>query len=198
MSRKRQHQRLEGNRPYRKLFVIATEGKITEKCYFMLLNNQTSTIKLKCLHNNHKSSPPQVLKKMTDYLKKSALRKSDEAWLVVDNDSWTQEQLMQLHAWSKKSENFNFALSNPKFEYWLLLHFEDGNGLTSSDDCSNRLEKYLPNYTKNHRSINTRTFNTTSIETAIARAKKRDTPPCVDWPQTIGGTTLYKLIEKLL
>ena len=28
----------------------------------------------------------------------------DEAWLVVDGDQWTEDQLMQLHAWGKKEQ----------------------------------------------------------------------------------------------
>ena len=68
------------------------------------------------------------------------LKKSDEAWLVVDKDQWTDEQLSQLHQWSLKAKNYGFALSNPKFEFWLLLHFEDGSGVSSSQICSQKLE----------------------------------------------------------
>ena len=69
---------------------------------------------------------------MTDHLESEGLKPSDEAWLVVDKDQWTDEQLTQLHQWSLQQENYGFALSNPKFEYWLLLHFEDGTGIILS------------------------------------------------------------------
>lgn len=61
---------------------------------------------------------------MSDHLESEGLKSSDEAWLVVDKDQWTEEQLRQLHQWSLQQANYGFALSNPKFEYWLLLHFE--------------------------------------------------------------------------
>ena len=34
------------------------------------------------------------------------------------------------------------------------------------------------------------------IPSAIARARRKDTPSCTDWPRII-GTTVYRLIEKL-
>ena len=72
----------------------------------------------------------------------------DEAWLIVDKDQWTDAQLMQLHEWARKGDNQGFALSNPKFEYWLLLHFEDGIGISSAQDCTARLKEHLPEFDK--------------------------------------------------
>lgn len=60
---------------------------------------------------------------MKDHLRQEDLLPSDKAWLVVDKDQWTDEQLNQLHSWSLDKDNYGFALSNPKFEYWLLLPF---------------------------------------------------------------------------
>jgi hypothetical protein len=77
---------------------------------------------------------------MAEYLRQESLKKSDEAWLVVDKDQWSNEQLEQLLRWAQGSDNYGFALSNPKFEYWLLLHFEDGEGISSSRACLERLK----------------------------------------------------------
>jgi uncharacterized protein YpiB (UPF0302 family) len=82
------------------LFVIAVEGAKTEPQYFATLNNQQSVIRVNCLKGKHDSSPPQVLRRMEDHLKREALKKSDEAWLVVDKDQWTDGQLAQFNGWS--------------------------------------------------------------------------------------------------
>ncbi len=132
---------------------------------------------------------------MKEHLKKAALKKSDEAWLVVDKDRWTDEQLAQLNEWSQGEDNYGFALSNPKFEYWLLLHFEEGAGITSSQDCSDRLKRHLPDYDKG---IDPRKFPQETIDEAIRRARQRDNPPCPDWPQAVGSTTVYRLVENIL
>ena len=185
-----------GERRYRKLFVIAVEGAMTEQQYFAIFNDQQSVIHVNCLKSGSDSSPLHVLKRMEDYLRREGLKSSDEAWLVVDKDQWTDEQLSQLYIWAQKRENHGFALSNPKFEYWLLLHFEKGIGITSSRDCSDRLkEKHLPGYDK---SIDVRKFPRERIEDAIRHARLRDNPPCKDWPRIFGSTTVYKLVENLL
>jgi len=195
MSERRRFQRPLGERRYRKLFVIAAEGSVTERQYFSVFNKEASVVWVDCLKAKKRSSPPQVLQRMEDRLKKEALKNSDEAWLVVDKDKWSDEQLVVLLAWSQKAENYGFALSNPKFEYWLLLHLEDGAGIASSGDCSARLKRHWPDYDK---SIDSRKITPERVNDAIRRAKRRDTPPCVDWPRVLGGSTVYRLIEKIL
>jgi len=147
-AQRRKFQRPLGERRYKKLFLIAAEGIKTEPLYFGIFTDDTSIVRVSCLKGKHDSSPPQVLKRMTDHLESEGLKSSDEAWLVVDKDQWTDEQLTQLHQWSLQQENYGFALSNPKFEYWLLLHFEDGTGVTSSRDCTDRLKRWIPDYDK--------------------------------------------------
>ena len=193
--KRRRFQRPLGERRYRKLFVIAVEGVKTEPQYFAIFNDQQSVIRVNCLKGSHDSSPPQVLKRMEDHLRQEELRSSDEAWLVVDKDQWTDEQLDQLHAWAQARDNYGFVLSNPKFEYWLLLHFEDGTGIASSRDCSDRLKRHLPGYDKG---IDARKITRDRIDEAIRRARLRDNPPCADWPRALGGTTVYKLVENIL
>jgi hypothetical protein len=136
-----------------------------------------------------------VLKQLENRLRDKGLKSSDEAWVVVDKDKWTDEQLNDLYKWSKSEENYGFALSNPNFEYWLLLHFEDGNGISSSKDCEVQLKKYLPDYNK---AIEKGKITCEMIKNAVNRAKARDNPSCIDWPRNPGCTTVYKLVEKIL
>ena len=86
-----------GERSYRKIFILAVEGSKTEQEYFEIFNDKKSVIKIDCLKSNKESSPLQVLARMKKRLKKEDLKKSDEAWLVVDKDQWTDEQLSQLY-----------------------------------------------------------------------------------------------------
>jgi hypothetical protein len=194
-TRRRKFQRPLGERRYKKLFLIAAEGVKTEPLYFGLFTDDTSIVRVHCLKGKHDSAPPQVLKRMTEHLEREGLKSSDEAWLVVDKDQWSDEQLTLLHRWSLQQENYGFALSHPKFEYWLLLHFEDGTGITSSRDCTDRLKRWIPDYDKG---IDIRKISPAQIDEAIRRAKKRDHPPCKDWPRSLGQTTVYPLVENIL
>lgn len=191
---RRSFKRPLGERRYRKLYVIAVEGVKTEPQYFSLVSNLQAVVHVTCLKDKHDSAPPQVLRRMTKHLREQNLRNSDEAWLVVDKDSWTDPQLRELHQWSLKAGNFGFALSNPNFEYWLLLHFEEATGISSAHDCASRLRNHLPDYDKG---INARRISRAMIEEAISRASGRDTPPCEDWPHNV-GTTVYRLVRKIL
>ena len=180
-------------RRYRKLFVLATEGSETEPRYFALFNSQTTTVRIKCLITGTDSDPIHVLKRMERHLRDNKLKPGDAAWLVVDTDQWTEEQLTKLHNWSKKREYYGLAVSNPGFEFWVLLHFDDGAGINTLRQCIARQKRYIPNYDKSH----IETFRLKpGIPSAIDRARLKDTPACPDWPRSI-GTTVYRLVEKL-
>ena len=192
--KKRKFRRPSGERRYRKMFVLATEGTKTEVRYFSIFNNRNTVVHIEFLKKRGDSAPLQVLARMKNHLRKESLRDSDEAWLVVDKDQWTDDQLSELHEWAQEADNYGFALSNPKFEFWLLLHFEDGSGVSNSQTCSKRLERYLPEYDKD---INMRKISDDMIEKAVERAKRRDTPACHDWPKDT-GTTVYRLVENIM
>jgi len=182
-----------GNKPHKKLFIISTEGTKTEPEYFQHFNSE-AVIQVKPLKGDNKTSPKAVLQRMERHLKNECLRKSDEAWLVIDKDEWTDDQLLDLHTWSKNNKKYGLAVSNPKFEYWLLLHFEEGTKIKSITEVTERLKRKIPNYEK---SINMKKINRAMIDKAIERAKKIDTPKCEKWPAT-WGSTVYRLVEKIL
>ncbi|AQQ09531.1 hypothetical protein L21SP3_01337 [Sedimentisphaera cyanobacteriorum] len=82
-------------------------------------------------------------------------------------------------------------MSNPKFEYWLLLHFEDGKKASDSKTCTKRLKKYLVD----GKNINPAKINRKMILKAVERAKRQNSNPA-GWPKQ-KGTTVYRLIENI-
>ena len=190
--KRRCFQRPIGNIRYRKLFVIATEGSKTEPEYFSALNSRIAAIRVKCLKNKHDSSPDKVLRKIRDYIQQENLKASDEAWVVVDRDQWPSALLDQLFAWSQEKKNYGLGLSNPNFEYWLLLHFEEGKGVSSSNECKERLQRYLAGYNKG---ISPGKITPDTIHEAIRRAKQRDNHKA--WPDN-NGTTVYRLVQNII
>lgn len=191
--KRRSFKRPLGERRYKKLFIIATEGAKTEPQYFSIFNDQNSIVKVLCIKGKNRSAPLEVLKRMKISLKEELLHPSDEAWLVIDKDNWIEDHLTILFEWSKENDKYGLAVSNPKFEYWLLLHFEDGYGVSNGKECSARLKKHLPEYDK---SMDPRKITKEMVEKAIERARKNDTPGCEKWPTKI-GTTVYRLITRI-
>ncbi|MCY3673435.1 MAG: RloB family protein [Paracoccaceae bacterium] len=190
--KKRDFNKAIGSRPYKRKFIISTEGILTEPEYFKHLKKFNNGIHI-LLAGGKGSSPNQVLKHMKNKLDEDDFKSSDEAWLVVDKDQWTEKQLNELIQWTKKKTNYFLALSNPKFEYWLLLHFE-GGGISSINNCIRRLKKYIPKY----KSIDKRKYTLERIKDAVNRARNEDTPPCINWPRHFGRTTVYLLVDKII
>jgi hypothetical protein len=104
------------------MFVIIAEGTVTEQEYFRLLDDD-SVVRVKCLENKTNLPPDRALQRVKEHVSREGGRKGDQAWVVIDKDSWPEEHLQALHLWAQSKPAYGFALSNPKFEYWLLLHF---------------------------------------------------------------------------
>ncbi|MGI9256124.1 MAG: RloB domain-containing protein [Salinispira sp.] len=93
MSRYSSQKRAVGNRRYKNLFILSTEGEVTEREYFQeiakIKQNQVNVIILKAKHPD----PHTVLKTMKQYLKTKRPSGKYQAWLVVDKDNWTDDHL---------------------------------------------------------------------------------------------------------
>lgn len=174
-------------RSYRKRFVIATEGKETEPQYFSMFNSKRSTVQIVVLKSKQKTSPGHVLVR----LKKADIGKNDSAWIVIDRDTWEPEELDQVFD-GCTAQGYQMALSNPMFEYWILLHFEEGHGVHAGN-LKRRLTLQLPHFSKSNVELHK---IKPGIKEAIRRAERKDTPPCEKWPETT-GTTVYRLVKEL-
>lgn len=184
-----------GLKPIKPRIVIATEGLHTERAYFSAcLGDRDRAYVLDFVRTDNASAPKHVLRRMERHLRESPLENQDEAWIVVDRDTWPESELARLVAWTRQSSRRHLALSNPKFEYWLLLHFEDCHGLDGEGDCDIRLRRHWPGFEKNATGME---LLRARIDQAVERARLRDTPRCDDWPRTC-GTTVYRLVEHLL
>lgn len=183
------------HREIKKLFLLSAEGKVTEPLYFDLINLLNSDVVVHCVGRNKKHrSPERLLNYMKVYLSEEKPRGNYEAWLVIDRDNWSEEVISKLYNWSRCNKNYNFALSNPQFEYWLLLHFEKPKGIVTKKTCKEKIKTYLP---KGNKSIKRNTFPKNKVEKAIKLAEEQDTPRCKQWPRTT-GTTVYRLVESII
>lgn len=185
-------------RPYRKVFVIASEGSKTEPSYFPMFDNEYVHIQMAkgSSRESKRSSPINVLQRMIEHLEREPPRKGDRQWLVIDKDKWSDKQLKSLHDWVCQDNARGLALSNPNFEYWLLLHFNDASGVTSARDILEKLKRELPSYSKSLDNASKQKLFT-NVKAAIKNAKRKDVPKCEDWPKGY-GSTVYRLIEEIL
>ena len=153
-----------------------------------------SAVTIKCI-KPASPSPDKVLERMRKFIQVKPLRPGDEAWIVVDRDNWPEKPLDRIDEWGRSNEQFGFALSNPNFEYWLLLHYEEGVNIKSPRDCLSRLKSNVPDYDKG---IDPRLYSLDKVQEAVRRAVVRDQPRCVSWPRRLGTTTVYRMVDRLL
>lgn len=184
-----------GNREFRKYYLLATEGSVTEPEYFNKFNKTNATIKIECIHRTcGRSSPRHVLSDMKKYLRENAISENYEVWLIIDRDDWSLNEILELHAWAAERSEYNLAISDPNFEYWILLHYEEGTGCTGKASIKARLNRHIQGYDKHVRDVN---FKNNEIQDAVTRGRQRDLNPADPLPHG-PGSRVYLLADSLL
>jgi hypothetical protein len=201
-------------RNIQRLFVIATEGIKTEIKYFdefkseQYFNNQSVFVEiLKRLTTD--SSPDVVIRELDSFAKEYRLREGDELWMVIDRDkqSWTQKEIARV-ARLCIQKNYGFALSNPCFEVWLLLHVKDFNSyskqkqkalfINTKKANNSLLEIELRNLCGSYNKSNLAVAHyLPTVANAIVRSEALVQSPNERWPQGF-GSHVFKLVKKLL
>ena len=183
------HDRRTDYRPQLRHYVVSAEGGVTEREYFTRLRKLFwDRCNITILGKKTESAPSDVIMHANDF--RGHLVDGDEIWCVCDRDRWTMEQLNALMAWSESGE-YNFvAISNPKFELWLVAHFRDLP--KERFGCVEALKAYMPTYDKH---IDSALITCESVANAIARAK--EITPSTHPPLNEYGTNVWVLAEKI-
>lgn len=190
-------QRTPKNLPYRRNVFILTEGEETEEAYLRIVERRFNLKEaVQLVFPCHESAIQALLDGANKVVKRKDYhaRYGDEIWIVLDRDEKDHfiPQFKKLGKWEKESTNFHVALSTPRFEYWLLLHFMEhptkANALSDSF-----VEKLLPRF--KHLPIGTPTITRENILKAIERASRREIPTC-STPDVL-GTGMGVLLKSL-
>lgn len=199
-----------------RLIVIASEGKDTERIYFKALAKEYANPRVhvhilnRCEDEKNNSSPEHVLKQLNDYKGQYELESDDELWLVIDRDRWTEAMLSHVTKECAQDSYLHVALSNPCFEFWLLLHLVDATLLTSEEQQqwmdnrrrSKNAEPYLKVRLRQemgsyHEADYDAQMLIEHVEDAIVRARALDKNTTDRWPQTL-GTRVHLLAESVV
>ncbi len=145
------------------------------------------------------SSPDAVVRRLDDFKRDNATEPGDEFWFCIDKDHWASsghiDNLVQVLQHCKQAD-YRIAISNPCFELWLLLHFEEAKPAT---DCTCReieswLSRIAGGYDKT--ACDRLPIDAAMVKTAIARAKALDTDPSLLIPAT-PLTRVYLILDLL-
>lgn len=190
------YRRQDGFRERRRVFVLACEGgeNGTEMRYFKHISANLH-IQIHPIKSGKAGNPRNLMIKISKLIKgMDGDKENTYAWIVHDKDEWLAKHLNEVKRWADEETNRGLAFSNPQFEYWLLLHFEDGKGIATPTECMRQLEKHWNGYDKKNMSK----ISPEKIAHAIERAKQRPNAIGADWLDNPGSTTVYKLVELIL
>ncbi len=144
----------------------------------------------------------------------------DEFWIVTDVDkNWSNEMInpydgkTYYEEWNDaiamcQAKNYGYAISNPFFEIWLLLHHDtptdtdkafavtDTHAYEKTDHFRTRLrDLFAPLEDKKH--INPSDYNIEKVKSAISRAKELHLNKADLCPKYF-TTTVYILLNKIM
>ncbi len=143
-SRKSRASRRTGPQRRRRVIRVLTEGKVTEPSYLAIWA-RSNRDKVRINFGPTGMAPLQMVEKAYDYERANRRSRSgspnpdfDEIWCVFDVDQHANVP----QALNKARQNgIRVALSNPCFELWLVLHFEDQTAHIEARDVQERAKQ---------------------------------------------------------
>lgn len=155
----------------RQTVIFLVEGKNTEPAYFDWLRKQELVNK----KFNLKLQPAEGATSAKGLLSRAKrIRKENpDAYLcvILDKDANSEEILNSLQAWAKKfPEKCKVAITFPKFELFLLMHYCDVSGLNTAGAIDRQMEIYQPGYSRK-KIPNMERLSADNVLAALKRAK---------------------------
>ena len=153
-----QRQRVATREAGSKLLIVC-EGKATEYGYFEAarISLRFSRELVQVVHPDA-TDPKSLVLTARALMSGQDWKAGDQAWAVCDGDEHRHDEAsranwndaMQLAAGSAAatSKRVNLAVSNPCFELWYLLHFQEQNAHLDRIAVKVALQRHLPDYEK--------------------------------------------------
>lgn len=144
--------------------LVVCGGVATEPAYFRGLKKERRNPAVRVVVEAKGVDPVRLIRFAAQ---KRDVLGCDEVWCVVDVDEFDVPAAVA----AAKQYDVRLAISNPCFEYWLLLHFELCTApLTCYDDARRKLVKHVPQYAKSGLCF---TDFASGVDDAIERARSR-------------------------
>lgn len=185
--------------------IIVCEGEKTERGYFEAIRQSMRLPTLQIFVEHPDATDPRsIVRAAIEYRRERkagrAWTAGDEAWAVFDGD----EHILGNPAnWNDALQTaagnqIRLAVSNPSFELWYLLHYQEQGGNLSRQDALRLLRTRLGKYEKAHRLWPVPLQPLTAD--AIRRAKLLAARAEADGrqPHTNPCTSVCELVESLL
>ena len=176
-----QLQRTKGSRePYDKVLIVC-EGEKTEHYYLIPLINHLKLPQANItIDSKSDSDPLKVVNHAKKLIEASRNDPYDHVFCVIDRDKHANydKAIAQINRYRKKDTQLHAIVSNPCFEFWILLHFTYTTklfGISGGSPCDDLIKKDLKEYIEDYKKAD-RAFMSSIIKSkldiAVANAKR--------------------------
>ncbi len=188
------------------MFVVATEDTHAPKQYFALFKNERIHLEVLGTRTGEGSDPGTVVKRLEAFADKYQIAEDDQLWALLDTDHWVdvshRKNLVEAIQ-NARRRTWHVAMSNPCFDFWLLLHHEDvapGTRFGVCRDVGARIRAVLGEFNKSN--LKAEHYPIEKVKLAIARARGLEPEEnfagaaADHWPEN-AGTRVFLLMEAL-
>lgn len=150
----RKLERNQPSKPIQHTILIACEGTKTEQMYFNNIKTELRSQNIIVLPPDKKTDPGNIIERLIKERQQRKYEqrwtKNDAAWAVFDGDEHIEKSRT---SWENainraNSQKINLAITNPCFELWYLIHFQDHLSQINRDKLVKLLDKHIPDYDK--------------------------------------------------
>lgn len=127
--------RREGTRSERRIVSVFTEGEKTEPAYLRALARLLDDNVVLTVDSRHGLDPLDLVHNAVG---SRGGREADELWCVFDVEYPQPHERLQEACQLADAKGIKLAISNPCFELWLILHFEDRTAFLDSATAEHR------------------------------------------------------------
>ncbi|MBX7173917.1 MAG: RloB family protein [Pyrinomonadaceae bacterium] len=134
--------------------IIVCEGE-TEEIYFEAIrkSKRLQTLKIRVVNPDF-TDPENIVKYAVEIRDREKKEKNwlteDQIWAVYDGD---EHKAVNINNWKNainlaNEQDINLGISNPSFELWYLLHYQEQNAAIDRHETFRKLKTHLPYYHK--------------------------------------------------
>ena len=146
MSRARRIARRHGTRPLAARIVVVSEGVSTEPAYLKAFNRFHGSRSAGLVTIGVGGDPRAVVERAIEEsmkLKNDPLAARDSIWAMFDRDIHARfDEAKDL----ARGNRIPLAVSNPCFELWGILHYQDQDAPLGRHECQRKLGELCPDY----------------------------------------------------
>ena len=184
--------------------LIVCEGEMTEPSYFGSLCRALRLTSVKVVGKECGNAPKSLVEYAVEEQKsrkKQSQRGSgvsyDAIWCVMDVEERGKNPSLVPALDKAQANNLGTVLSNPCFEYWVLLHFEESAPpFRNCHQVLGRLKKVLPEYQKGKDCFELLEKNRESATARARRIRESNPDPRIKRnPSTEVDLLVAKLVE---